>query len=232
MDTSTQYIQQLPIFPLPLVLFPGGLLPLQIFEVRYLDMIKHCHRDQRPFGVVATLPPPSDRSPRAVVEESRRLDQDGIEGFAPEMFVQVGCLAHINQLERSHPGVMNIECIGGQRFQIQSCEQKRYGLWVADVVLMDNDPIIPVPPDLIPSSETLQHLVRNMEQQLDNISQMPIALPYHWNDCGWLANRWCELLPVDTMQKQRLMSLNNPLVRLELITDMLDPLGLSRRQSD
>ncbi len=193
-------------------------------------MVKRCHRDQVPFGVVATLPAPSERSPRAGVEESRQLDEDGIEGFASETFVQVGSLAYIDQLERPQPGVMSIACTGGQRFQIQSCEQKRFGLWVADVALLDNDPFIPVPPDLIPSSEMLQHLVHNIEQQLDNISQMPIALPYHWNDCGWLANRWCELLPVDAVQKQRLMSLDNPLVRLELIADLLDQMGLSQPQ--
>lgn len=230
MNEALPLIKQLPLFPLPSVLFPGGLLPLRIFEVRYLDMIKRCHRAKVPFGVVATMPSPWDTTPRPQFEESRvrrNDDDDGIEGFAPETFHPIGTLAYINQVERPQPGVMTIRCTGGQRFQIHACQQRRFGLWVADVALLDNDPTIPVPPDLIPSSETLQQLVRSMEQQLDNIAQMPLALPYHWNDCGWLSNRWCELLPVDAEQKQRLMSLDNPLVRLELVSDMLDHMGLS-----
>lgn len=223
-------IKQLPLFPLPTVLFPGGLMPLRIFEVRYLDMIKRCYNDKTPFGVVAKMPSAWDQPARRSLEDSRKPleEDDGIEGFAPETFHPIGTLAYINHLERPQPSVMLIRCAGGQRFQVHAFEQQRFGLWVGDVALVDNDPIIPVPTDLIPSSDTLQQLVSSMEQQLDNIAQMPIALPYHWNDCGWLSNRWCELLPVDTIEKQRLMSLDNPLVRLELVTDLLDQMGLSQ----
>ncbi len=231
MQQESNFLKQLPLFPLPTVLFPGGLLPLRIFEIRYLDMIKRCHGSNSPFGVVATMPSEWDVAPaRPEFDDStlRSEDEDGIEGFAPETFHPIGTLAYIHQLERPQPGVMSIRCSGGQRFQIHACEQRKFGLWVADVMLLDNDPVIPVPVDLIPTSETLQQLVRSMEQQLDNISNMPIAPPYHWNDCGWLSNRWCELLPVDTVEKQRLMSLDNPLVRLELISDILEQMGLSQ----
>ena len=230
MDEQPSFIKELPLFPLPTVLFPGGLLPLRIFEVRYLDRIKRCYTAKTPFGVVASMSSSWDEVPQSSYKDSRRGgndDEDGMEGFAPESFHPIGTLAYITHLERPQPGVLAIRCAGHQRFQMDACEQRRFGLWVADVALMDSDPRIPVPADLVSSSETLQQLVRSMEQQLPNISQMPLALPYHWNDCGWLSNRWCELLPVATVEKQRLMSLNNPLVRLELVSDILDQMGLS-----
>ncbi|MGS0757323.1 LON peptidase substrate-binding domain-containing protein, partial [Roseateles sp. GG27B] len=41
---------EIPLFPLQAVLFPGGYLPLRIFEVRYLDMMSRCQQAQMPFG--------------------------------------------------------------------------------------------------------------------------------------------------------------------------------------
>lgn len=57
---------------------------------------------------------------------------------------------------------------------------------------------------------------------------MPIQAPYLWDDAGWVANRWAELLPTPSNLKQRLMALDNPLLRLELVADLLDKLGLDR----
>ena len=57
---------------------------------------------------------------------------------------------------------------------------------------------------------------------------MPFQPPYRWDDCGWLANRWCELLPLGAEQKQRLLELENPLLRLELVADVLDQTGLAK----
>ena len=230
MQHESNFIQQLPLFPLSTVLFPGGLLPLRIFEIRYLDMIKRCHANGSAFGVVTTMPSSWDTPTKPGFDDSslRSEDEDGIEGFAPETFYPTGTLAHIQQLQHPQPGLISVRCVGGQRFKILTSEQKKFGLWLADIMLIDHDPVIPVPADLIPASETLQQLVRSMEQQLDHISKMPLLPPYHWNDCGWVSNRWCELLPVETVEKQRLMSLDNPLVRLELISDILGQMGLSQ----
>ena len=63
--------------------------------------------------------------------------------------------------------------------------------------------------------------------------QTPANAPAHFegpmrlDDCGWLANRWCEILPVPLELKQRLMQLDNPLVRLELVSDILVRTGIT-----
>ena len=56
---------------------------------------------------------------------------------------------------------------------------------------------------------------------------MPLTAPYQLDDCGWVANRWCELLPIPLALKQHLMELDNPLVRLELVSDILERTGIS-----
>ena len=78
----------------------------------------------------------------------------------------------------------------------------------------------------------LQELVRSLSARAGDTDQMPLQRPYQWGDCGWLANRWCELLPLGLQHQQRLMSLDNPLLRLELVADLLEQIGLSLPMSD
>jgi uncharacterized protein len=47
------------------------------------------------------------------------------------------------------------------------------------------------------------------------------------SDCSWLANRWCQLLPLPLEMKQRMLELDSPLIRLELVSDLLEKLGLN-----
>ncbi|MBU3740491.1 MAG: peptidase S16, partial [Rhodoferax sp.] len=109
----------IPLFPLGTVLFPQGVLPLRIFEVRYLDMIGRCHREGRPFGVVAL----------SRGHEVRSRAAPAAEGFATETFHDVGTLAHIDALERPQPGLLMIRCTGGSRFRLQTRQQLTHGLW-------------------------------------------------------------------------------------------------------
>lgn len=213
-------LAQLPLFPLQTVLFPGGWLPLRIFEVRYLDMIGRCHKAGAPFGVVGL----SEGS------EVRRIDPAApLDGghFAREALYPVGTLARIDVLERPQPGLMMIQCQGLQRFQVTSSRQLPHGLWVADVQLHEPDPGVAVPEHLAGTRDALQRLLNNLQDRDPaSVDQLPLRPPYQWDDCGWLANRWAELLPVPIELKQRLMSLDNPLLRLELVSDLLDRLGL------
>ncbi|HYF19495.1 MAG TPA: LON peptidase substrate-binding domain-containing protein, partial [Ramlibacter sp.] len=112
---STLTLQSLPLFPLGTVLFPGGVLPLRIFEVRYLDMINRCHRAGAPFGVVSLTQGQEVRQP----------------GAAREAFASVGTLATIASLEQPQPGLLMIRAGGEQRFRITSSDQLKHGLWVA-----------------------------------------------------------------------------------------------------
>jgi Lon protease-like protein len=225
MSPPPSTLTQLPLFPLQSVLFPGGALPLRIFEVRYLDMIGRCHRAGEPFGVVC-LSEGSDTRRRAPDAGSGKPTGDG---FAHEAFFPVGTLARITRFERPQPGLMMIGCVGTQRFRVQRSEQLKHGLWVADVELIDDDRLLPVPDDLHFTREALQGLVRNIADSIEQSGEagveMPLLEPYRWDDCGWLANRWSELLPLAPALKQRFMALDSPVLRLELVADTLGQIG-------
>ena len=227
MDTQQTDLSRLPLFPLQCVLFPGGYLPLRIFEVRYLDMIGRAHKAGTPFGVACLTAGREVRSapPHGAAERSRG------HGHPQEAFQDVGTLARITQLERPNPGLMTIGCTGTQRFRIRSREQLKHGLWVADVELLDDDAVVAVPTDLEPVAAALREVVKGMVDREGRPLEMPFHPPYRWDDAGWVANRWCELLPLGAEQKQRLMTLENPLLRLELVADVLDQTGLARSLS-
>ena len=222
-DPVDPVIDELPLFPLQSVLFPGGLLPLRIFEVRYLDMIGRVHREGRPFGVVCL----SEGS------EVRRAPNPGSppsgDAFAREVFHQVGTLAHITDLSRPQPGLLMIRCAGGQRFRLGRSQQLRHGLWTGQATLLPPDTELSVPDDLAPASRALKGLLRQLQAQAGPEAELPLQPPWRWDDCGWVANRWCELLPMNATQKQRLLELDSPLLRLELIVDELKRIGLDRR---
>jgi Lon protease-like protein len=211
--------EPLPLFPLQTVLFPGGLLPLQIFEVRYLDLIGRCHREGKPFGVVSLLQgrevrgaPANDGSP---------------PGDTADRFQTVGTMAHIVSLQRPQPGLMVIRCEGGQRFSLSHQEKLRHGLWIGTVAhVLPQDVAVPVPPDLQHVCQAFEELLAQwtIQSKLQSLSdaELPVQPPYQVQDCGWLANRWCELLPMAPIEKQQLMVLDNPLLRLELVADLLE----------
>ncbi len=201
----------IPLFPLGTVLFPGGLLPLQIFEVRYLDMVQRCHAEGSPFGVVC-------------LTQGHEVQQpDGHGAFQTEHFHAAGTLAHIEQLERPQPGLLRIRCRGGQRFALRSREKLRHGLWVGSADVWPADADVPVPQDLKPLSGLLQDLAGQLRAQHPDAFAHALTGP-QWEQAGWVANRWCELLPAPADVKQGLMVLDNPLLRLELVGDMVDNL--------
>jgi len=208
----------LPLFPLGTVLYPGGLLPLRIFEVRYLDMISKCHKTGAPFGVVALTQGSEVRKPE---------DGPSGDGFASEVFNAVGTLATISSFSVPQPGLMVIRCTGAQRFEISNREKLKHGLWIADVTRLEDDQPVRVPDDLRAAANALGKLIKTLQVRAVPDDQMPLQPPYRLDDCGWVANRWCELLPMPLELKQRLMELDNPLVRLELISDILERTGIA-----
>lgn len=201
-------LQSLPLFPLGTVLYPQGLLPLRVFEVRYLDMVGRCHKAGAPFGVVS-------------LTQGHEVRQPGVT----EAFAGVGTLATIESLESPQAGLMLVKVIGAQRFRVTRSEQMKHGLWIADVEGIAPDLPVPVPDDLRPTAEALQRLIQSLEQRGED--DLPLRGPLRLDDCGWVANRWCELLPLPVGLKQRLMELENPLVRLELVSDALTRAGIT-----
>ena len=211
---------ELPLFPLQTVLFPGGLLPLRIFEVRYLDMIGRCHKAGSPFGVVSLS---------TGQEVQRPTEPDGAVGdsFAREAFRSVGTLAVIDALDRPQAGLMMIRCTGTRRFRLLSSRRLKHGLWLGEAALIPADVALPLPDDLNHLRHTLEQVVAGFREQARSPDDLPLSEPYLWDDCGWVANRWCELLPMSAEMKQRLMELESPLVRLELVGDLLERIRLA-----
>ena len=204
-------LRSLPLFPLNTVLFPGSVLSLQVFEVRYLDMVRKCHSADAPFGVVA-------------LQSGHEVRKAGAQA---EQLYTAGVLAHITELDASQPGLMLLQCEGGQRFQIEHSWQLPHGLWMADVQLLAADPAVPVPPHLLSAAYMLFQVLMNMHGQ--DAAQLPT--PAQMKDCSWVANRWASLLPLPVAVKQQLMTLDNPLLRLELIADVLEQ-GEASRPTD
>ncbi|WP_334119802.1 LON peptidase substrate-binding domain-containing protein [Limnobacter sp.] len=198
-----------PLFPLTTVLYPQGILNLQIFEVRYLDLMKKCLRDGTPFGVVSLL--------------------DGTEVRRPEEKVQlakIGTLVKIDQHDFVTPTLMEISTIGTLRFKLQSATQEKNGLWVGEIQTLPADPVIEIPDHLQGAANALAELIESIDDKGISEQQRPFRKPYRLMDCGWVANRWCELLPLDKPTKLQLLALDNPLLRLELIDDTLQAQGL------
>ena len=207
----------LPLFPLSTVLFPQGRLPLQIFEVRYLDMVQRCHREQSPFVV-------------ACLNEGREVQRAGPDnGFAPEGFYPTGTLAYITHLEPVRAGLLWVVCRGGARVHIRRSERGALGLWFGDVETLPHDQAVAIPSELSHVSDALREvqtqLHRDHPNALGGTAPLQEGAP-EWQDAGWVANRWAEMLPLPPDLKQRLLTLDSPLLRLELIDDQLDDLGL------
>jgi len=213
--TTQPILHSLPLFPLGTVLFPGGVLPLRIFEVRYLDMIGKCRKADAPFGVVSLTSGSEVRKAGADVES----------------FAAVGTLAVIREFDSPQSGLLQIECVGTHRFRIRSTELQKHGLWVAEVEAVLEDAALEIPEDLRHTATALRRLVDTLEErrrvQGAEAVRLPVGEPYRFDDCGWVANRWCELVPMQLELRQRLMELDSPLMRLELVSDLLARAGIT-----
>jgi uncharacterized protein len=119
-----------------------------------------------------------------------------------------------------------IRCLGQQRFRIESTDKLKHGLWMANVSHVQQDQALSIPPELLPCRSLLENALARLPAaaRADLLPSEPS--PAQLADCGWVANRWCQLLPLPTELKQRLLELDSPLIRLELISDLLDKLGL------
>jgi len=200
----------IPLFPLNTILFPDGQLSLQVFEVRYLDMIQTCIDTGSEFGVVSLLQGSEVRKP----------------GRSTESLSNVGTMARIVDWSAPLAGLMQITCVGTTRFRIQSSEQLKHGLWIAEVEPIDDDRVVPVPAEQDDVAMALRTLIASLQKKRAPPAQMALAPPYRLDEAGWVANRWCELLRLNLHEKQRLLAQDNPVLRLELVQDALNENGL------
>ena len=195
---------EIPLFPLRSVLFPDGLLRLKVFEARYLDLVSLCLREQRPFGVVALR---------------RGADVGTAE---PVEFEARGTLAELVDVDSAQPGILQVSCRGTQRFEVKSSTQQADGLWVAQArPIADDDDTAPTA-ELIETVRCLAGAMKALRAQ----GAEPFVEPYRFERAGWVANRWCEILPISLAAKQKLLELQDPLVRLKLVDEYLRGKGV------
>lgn len=200
-------IAALPLFPLRTVLFPEGLLALRVFEARYLDLVADGLRSQQPFGVVCLLHGAEVRA----------------EAAPPVRFESIGVLARLLDVDSEHAGVLQVRCAGTQRFRLDgAATQQADGLWVGRATLLDADACVAPGAAQRASVQALADAIATLRAQ----GNTPFALPHRFDDAGWVANRWCEILPIPLAAKQRLMELPDARVRLALVDEFLRGQGV------
>ena len=192
------------LFPLQTVLFPGGVLPLKVFEARYLDLVGRCLRSGEPFGVIG-------------------LQQGAEAGSGAGVRLhEVGVLARIEDVDAQQAGILMLRCRGLERFRLlEPATRQADGLWCAGVEELPADDVQAPAPEM---AATVRALARAL-QALQERGQSPVHGPLQLEDAGWVANRWCELLPVSLAAKQKLMELDDPGVRLRLVDEFLRSKG-------
>ena len=143
---------------------------------------------------------------------------------AMEKFVQSGTLATVEENSAPSPGLLQVICRGGPRFRIAASERRGNGLWMAKVEFLAGDLPVRIPAELQGAADALERVLASLGDVPEE--RWPVRLPFQFDDCGWVSNRWCELLPLTTAQKHAMLMLDNPLIRLELMHDLLDEHGL------
>jgi hypothetical protein len=190
----------IPLFPLSHGLFPDGMLQLQIFEVRYLDLMKRCYQQQKPFGV-------------AWLKEGSEVQ---VPGQVP-LLHKYGCLAHIREMQQVQPTLFHVLCQGSMRFEMHDVEAGQYGVWQGSVTYLPQDPEIEVPLNLQALADRLGKVISSAQKQ-GVMDQLPIFPPYQLDQCGWLANRYAEAMSLNADQKIKLLGESDPLKRLEAVS--------------
>ena len=185
---------RIPLFPLNTVLFPGGPLPLRIFEARYIDMISERMQSDAPFGVL--------------------LIRDGDETGRASTY-DVGTLARITDWYQGSDGLLGITAIGEQRFQLLAAERQADGLNIGEVELLQNEEPMPLP-------EQYKGMATILAGVLDDLGRLYESLERQYDDASWVSYRFVEILPIDLDQKQQCLERADPAERLRLVNELLD----------
>jgi Lon protease-like protein len=182
-------VRELPLFPLRAVLFPGGPLPLRIFEPRYLDMVSQCLREQSGFAVV--------------------LLGEGEEADDATSFAATGTEARIVDFDRLEGGLLGISCVGRERVHVVEAWREPDGLNRGRVLDIAADPVVPVPPEQAWLAEVVLQVLPDAVETYRHVEKR--------GDAAWVANRLAELLPLSLTDRQALLELADPLERLAVL---------------
>lgn len=200
----------IPLFPLKTVLFPDGVLPLRVFETRYVDMVRACMKNEAPFGVVAI----------------RSGDEVG-DAAEP---CEVGTLAHITEWDMPEFGVLLLSTLGGERFRIIERRTLPSQLVEARIARLPADASVDGGDALKLCSNVLRVVSEDLlERARDEAGEgfiSPFPEPHRLDDAGWVANRWAEMLPIALEAKQALLELDDPAERLRQVEAYLRENGV------
>lgn len=196
-DASAPF--ELPLFPLGTVLYPGSALRLRVFEARYLDLMSRCLRERTPFGVVAL----------------KRGHEVGADAEAE--LHDVGTLAELVTVDAPQAGILEVEAIGRERVTLAGPARQADGLWVARATRLPADPVLPPAPR---HGALVASLVDAVDQLAAQGSQ-PFPAPHRFDEAGWVADRWCEILPLPLEVKQHLLCVVDPLARLDIVEQLM-----------
>jgi hypothetical protein len=185
------------VFPLNIVLFPEGLLPLRIFETRYVDMVRRCMRGELRFGVV--------------------LIREGSEVGPAETF-DVGTMAKIVDFHQLSDGFLGLSCVGEQRFRIATRGRQSDGLNLADVGMLEVEDRVAVPE----RHERLAELIKSVLPQLGEVYK---GVKMRLDDAAWVGHRLAEILPIPATQKQFCLELADPIERLDFLSPLAQEAG-------
>ncbi len=193
---------ELPLFLLKTVLFPGGVLPLKVFEQRYIEMAKTCLRDSEPFGVCLIT-----------------NGEEVATGGAPPEFAPIGTTATFSSWDMPPSGILHVTATGGERFRVQSHRVERSGLFVAEAVRIPAEPSIALAADYAPLAKLLELIAAQVGDR-----QFPAETAY--DDASWVGHRLAELLPLPASIKQGMLEINDSAIRLSLLQKFLRQQGL------
>lgn len=195
----------LPLFPLQTVLFPGGVLPLKVFEARYIDMVRDCMKQEHPFGVVL-IKSGTEVGPAAVPEE-------------------VGCLAHIVRWDMEDLGVLLLRTQGGERFRIRATRELGDHRLEGQVDMLAADDPTTVSDVHVSCAKALKIVIDNIatkgQAEQGNAFESPFSTPIRLDDASWVSNRWSEILPIPLKARQKLLELDDAQMRLTVIHQYL-----------
>jgi len=197
-DESPQ-AAELQLFPLNAVLFPGGTLGLRVFEQRYISLVTDCFKRESTFGIC--------------------LIAEGAETGAPAQPHKVGTQARIVAWDMIQPGILNITVRGEARFRILSSEADRAGLLQARVEPIAAEAEMPVP-------AALATLVPLLEAMVADAGAERLPPPHRFDDAAWVGYRFSELLPIPAIARQKLLELEDPASRLEIVFKFLSQRNL------
>jgi hypothetical protein len=189
----TQAATEIALFPLNTVLFPGGLLPLRVFEQRYLEMGKACLRDGSAFGVC--------------------LIREGAEVGAPATPAEVGCSARIVHWDMQQLGLLEIVAQGERRFRVRAMRVQDDGLVRGEVEFLAEEPEAPVPARFAACRQLIERLVAEHGERI-------FAKPFRLDSSAWVSARLAEVLPLPAATRQALLELEG-LQRLEALQRLL-----------